>query len=320
MDNFEIKKTHKQDKNTNKPLKQKDENANNPLTKKKRKPDIPMEELLKNPDKLSNKFDDMDFESGSEYLSEGSDENVISDGKSDDQEEECIEQESFEKGVEKGKIVKSKNKNKSISKEQKGNKKVTLWDEKETKLTKDEVLEYDNEAYDMLHRSKVEWPCMSIDFVVPENFYPPMKNFYQKSSDYNLIHKDAFPYTCYLIAGSQTNNNNGYLYFMKWFNMQKTKYDDDPDMSEEESNYSDQEDPFMRFERVGIKGNVNRIKAMKNSFLTAYWSDNPTIEIADLRPLINELEINENKAKDNEDNEYKPTNKKKKIEPKKVVV
>jgi ribosome assembly protein RRB1 len=32
-------------------------------------------------------------------------------------------------------------------------------------LGKGEVLEFDNRAYEMLHRLNVEWPSMSIDFV-----------------------------------------------------------------------------------------------------------------------------------------------------------
>jgi len=32
---------------------------------------------------------------------------------------------------------------------------------------------YDSNAYDMLHRAKVEWPCLSVDFLLPERWGQP---------------------------------------------------------------------------------------------------------------------------------------------------
>ena len=45
--------------------------------------------------------------------------------------------------------------------------------------------------------------------------------------------KDKYPYSTYIISGSQTDEKDGYFYFMKWYNMRKTKYDDDSDKGEE---------------------------------------------------------------------------------------
>ena len=47
-------------------------------------------------------------------------------------------------------------------------KKPEIWDDKKEPLKEDEELEYDGSAYMMLHRSKVEWPCLSIDFMLKE--------------------------------------------------------------------------------------------------------------------------------------------------------
>jgi ribosome assembly protein RRB1 len=183
-------------------------------------------------------------------------------------------------------------------------KKVNIYDENSKK--KDEMeLDFDNEAYDMLHRSKVEWPCMTIDFLVPENFYPPIANFYNKESG-NKISKDKYPYECYLIGGAQTKTQNGNLYYMKWYNMHKTKYDDDPDKGAD-SDEEEGEEPYLKFERVQIKGNVNRLKTMKNSYLCGLWSDAPSVEIVDLRQLITDLEESNDKIK--ESLEYGLTNK-----------
>ena len=46
--------------------------------------------------------------------------------------------------------------------------KPVIWDDKKEPLKEGEELEYDGSAYVMLHRSKVEWPCLSIDYLVRE--------------------------------------------------------------------------------------------------------------------------------------------------------
>jgi len=278
----------------------------NSSTKKKRRPEESMEEILKDPDnKLSQKISKLGVDSDSEYISEGSDEDVVEDRSlnSDDYVEE--DEEEFDK------------------KQKKGVKKVNIWDEKANKLGKDEFLDFDNEAYEMLHRAKPEWPCMSIDFIMPERFFPPVKSFFCNTKDLKPVYKDDFPYTCYMVAGSQTTGYDGYLYFMKWYNMQKTKYDDDPDISLDNSHKSDQgsekEDPFMKFEKMKVSGNINRVKAMKNSYLSAYWTDKGTVELIDLRSLINKIETQQQEDIENSEL-FKPSNKKKKLNPKNISV
>ena len=41
-------------------------------------------------------------------------------------------------------------------------------------LKKGEVLDFDNSAYDMLHRLNTEWPSLSIDFVSRGSPFTPM--------------------------------------------------------------------------------------------------------------------------------------------------
>ena len=156
--------------------------------------------------------------------------------------------------------------------------KVQIWDEKQNKnlIKNNEELDFDNNAYEMLHRSKVEWPCLSIDFLIPENFEKSnIKSFYLPNSERNLT-KDKYPYTTHMIAGSQTNEKNGYLYYMKWYGMYKTKYDDDPDKGFD-SDDEEGKNPYMKYEKVKLNGNINRIKSMKNSFISALWTDSPSI-------------------------------------------
>jgi len=290
---IETSKDYKKDSNTE--------------TKKKRRPEASLEDMLKDPDtNLSQKISKLGVDSDSEYISEGSDEDVVEDKHSINSEEYMEQEKGFNK--------KKNNKN--------TNKKVNIWDEKTNKLGKDEFLDYDNEAYEMLHRAKPEWPCMSIDFIIPENFYPPVKSFFNDVKNIKQIYKDNFPYTCYMVAGSQTTGYDGFLYFMKWYNMQKTKYDDDPDVSLDNSHNSGQgserEDPFMKFEKIKVNGNINRIKALKNSYLSAYWTDRGTVELVDLRPLINEIESQ--KQEDVENSELFMPNKKRKLNPKNISI
>lgn len=35
-------------------------------------------------------------------------------------------------------------------------------------LNEDEELVYENSAYEMIHRANCEWPCLSIDVILPE--------------------------------------------------------------------------------------------------------------------------------------------------------
>ena len=43
-----------------------------------------------------------------------------------------------------------------------------IWDETKAPLQEGEELVFDNSAYQMLDRAKVEWPCLSIDILLPD--------------------------------------------------------------------------------------------------------------------------------------------------------
>lgn len=48
----------------------------------------------------------------------------------------------------------------------KGQSKKEVWDESKAPLQEGEELVFDNSAYQMLHRAKVEWPCLSLDVIL----------------------------------------------------------------------------------------------------------------------------------------------------------
>ena len=100
--------------------------------------------------------------------------------------------------------------------------KTVPWDDSKEPLKEDEELEFDSKAYQMLHRSQVEWPCLSIDVLVKDrlNFpkqessaawFPSQMNGMLNPADTTFdkrlnmdIHKtDKFPMETYFCGGSQ---------------------------------------------------------------------------------------------------------------------
>ena len=228
----------------------------------------------------------------------------IEDNELDDEEDNEIE----EKKLKKKEIKKEK------TNEDKNKIQVNLWDDKKNNNLKEgEILDYDNDAYEMLHRSKVEWPCLSVDFLLKENSsLSAVKDFYLPN-DKRKMTPDKYPYNTYIIAGSQTNEKNGYFYFMKWYNMRKTKYDDDPDKGEDEDDENEEDEkinPFMKYEKIKVNGNINRVKSMKNSSICALWIDSPSVDIIDCEELFNNIEYQEEIKVEDEENMHKPKNKK----------
>jgi len=216
------------------------------------------------------------------------------------------------------KIKKTKKEKKNVDK----NKiKVNLWDDKKnSNLKEGETLDYDNDAYEMLHRSKVEWPCLSVDFLLKENsLISAVKDFYLPN-DKRKMTSDKYPYNTYIIAGSQTNEKNGYFYFMKWYNMRKTKYDDDPEKGEDDED-DDEEDkinPFMKYEKIKVNGNINRVKSMRNSSICALWNDSPSVDIIDCEELFKNIEYKEEIRVEEDSNNNKSKKVKKDLKYKKI--
>ena len=213
--------------------------------------------------------------------------------------------------------IKIKTKEKSKEKEDKNKIKVNLWDEKKNnKLKEGEILDFDNDAYEMLHRCKVEWPCLSVDFLLKENSsLSSLKEFYLPNDKRKMI-EDKYPYSTYIISGSQTDEKNGYFYFMKWYNMRKTKYDDDSEKGDDDDNEEDEDEdkinPFMKYEKIKVNGNINRVKSMRNSSICALWNDSPSVDIIDCEELFNNIEYQDEIKVENDDENINNFNKNKK--------
>ena len=235
---------------------------------------------------------------------------------------ESIEDNEIEDDVDGEKEEKIKKTKKEEKKNVDKNKiQVNLWDDKKNNNLKEgETLDYDNDAYEMLHRSKVEWPCLSVDFLLKENsLISAVKDFYLPN-DKRKMTSDKYPYNTYIIAGSQTNEKNGYFYFMKWYNMRKTKYDDDPEKGEDDED-DDEEDkinPFMKYEKIKVNGNINRVKSMKNSSICALWNDSPSVDIIDCEELFKNIEYKEEIRVEEDSNNNKSKKIKKDLKYKKI--
>ena len=234
--------------------------------------------------------EEQNIEEGEDNLYENEDSyESVEDNEIEDDDEEEKNNNIKIKGI---KEIKKEKKNEDKNKIQ-----VNLWDDKKNdKLKEGEILDYDNNAYEMLHRSKVEWPCLSVDFLLKENsLISSVKDFYLPNDKRKMV-EDKYPYNAYIIAGSQTNEKNGYFYFMKWYNMRKTKYDDDPEKVEDDEEDDEDEDkinPFMKYEKIKVNGNINRVKSMKNSSICALWNDSPSVDIIDCEELFNNIEYKE---------------------------
>lgn len=88
-------------------------------------------------------------------------------------------------------------------------------------LKKGEILEFDNNAYDMLHRLNNEWPSLSIDFVYRDSPFVPIPS---------PIQMKKYPVEVFTVQGSYSETQSNQIYLTKWTKLHKTKYDDDPDV------------------------------------------------------------------------------------------
>ena len=121
--------------------------------------------------------------------------------------------------------------------------KPVIWDDKNEPLKEGEELEYDGSAYVMLHRTKVEWPCLSIDYLIRERCtidgIAPAETWFPKQTNGQLDpnapntmtdaarnnvlrhKKDQCPMDVYMVAGSQAEKRaDNKIYVMKWGAMQ----------------------------------------------------------------------------------------------------
>ncbi len=172
-------------------------------------------------------------------------------------------------------------------------------------------LAYDSSAYEMLHKVTLDWPCLSIDFVLPDrlNINYDLFNAGMKLPESVLVdytdpvtsqttkrHKqDKYPYTVYLVGGTQTDQKSkvsNKLYVMKWTDMYKTQYDNQSESDDDPDNLD--EDPDLLYEWVPLKSSINRVRTMNSSAVTALWTEAGEVAIYDTSALF--LKLNAKKV------------------------
>ena len=158
-----------------------------------------------------------------------------------------------------------------------------VWKGDPRRLKKDEVLDFENAAYRLFYRSSVEWSCLSLDPVpAPE------------------VCTD-FPYTVYVVSGSQAHGDTNKVYVMKWSELHRTQFDDESDSSEsgEEDDLPEGDEAVMEFEEFKHDGAVNRIRALADRGVVATWSDTGAVSVFDISTQLRKLYENGQKIKKN---------------------
>ncbi|KAJ6231090.1 glutamate-rich wd repeat-containing protein [Anaeramoeba flamelloides] len=137
-------------------------------------------------------------------------------------------------------------------------------------------LEINLEAYELYFVLKVEWPCLSFDFL---------------HDDLGIIRND-FPMTSYLITGTQSNvKEENSIMAMKLDQMYRTKFDQNENPLEDEDPNNFDDDPLVDMKKIPHLGTVNRIRSMpQQNNIVAAWSDAGQIGIYNLKKQIDALD------------------------------
>lgn len=137
-----------------------------------------------------------------------------------------------------------------------------------------EELRVDASAYDMLHRARLEWPCLSFA-VVPDAL----------GED-----RAAFPHTAYFVAGTQAEaRGQNRLLCLKMSAMHRTKHDDESDPESDDEDGAD-EDALLECQTIAHPGCVNRLKLMPQApHVCATWCEDSSVRLWDLSHQLGNL-------------------------------
>lgn len=150
-----------------------------------------------------------------------------------------------------------------------------VWRGTASQLEQDEVLDFDSKAYEMMHKLKVEWPCLSFDII----------------RDNLGAHRTKYPQTMWLVAGTQAAETDGNaLTVFKAADLHRTTYDDAESEQEEHDEDLD-EDPTVNFRELKCRAGINRVRCMPQlSHIVATWFDNATVQVWDVGRCLRAIE------------------------------
>lgn len=149
-----------------------------------------------------------------------------------------------------------------------------------------EELEFENRAYDMLHRATTEFPCLSCDFLTG------MKADHKLYKVPELQMKDTeYPLDLLAVAGSQASMpSKNRLYVLRLANLCQTKYDDDSEGgAEDEKDEIAEGNPIIMYRSIPVKGGINRVRSMMGYPIVALWTEAGQVKIYNVQPAMDEL-------------------------------
>ena len=156
-------------------------------------------------------------------------------------------------------------------------------------LPEGQHLEFSNSGYVMYHRAQTEWPCLSVDFILPG-----ISNL-QNLFNVQMLENFDYPLELYAVGGSQADfSSQNQLYIMKFMDLAKTRFDDDEvadglELEKDEKVQRDDIEPALISERFQLFAAVNRIRTMGYSPLTALMNQTGQLQIFDITKNIESL-------------------------------
>lgn len=237
------------------------------------------QELMDEKDDLEYE-DEYDDEFEKEDIEEEKSENsadYVTDSEAEE-EDKLMQQENVEVQGEKQKRMK-------LVEKKKEKQKLTPFTGTQQNLGKEEILEFENRAYDMLHRATTEFPCLSCDWLTGK------KSEYKiyKSQKDEMCPPD-YPLDLMAVAGSQASMpSRNQIYVLRFANLCQTKYDDDSERSQDEEEEVAEGNPVILQRTIPTKGAINRIRTMQGFPIVALWNEAAQVKIYDVTTAMDQL-------------------------------
>lgn len=158
-------------------------------------------------------------------------------------------------------------------------------------LPQGQYLEFSNRGYMAFHRAHTEWPCLSVDFLMPGiNTISDVKNI-------KMLEKFDYPLDLYVVSGSQAEfSGQNKLYVMRFADLAKTRFDDDEEEAAfelegaEDKEKKQDAEPVLFSERIQLYSAVNRVRSLGGSPLVAVMNQTGQCQLYDVSNNIKNLE------------------------------
>ena len=152
-------------------------------------------------------------------------------------------------------------------------------------MNPEEVLEFENRAYDMLHRATTEYACLSCDFLTGQKSSHKIYKEYK-----NEMIPTNYPMNLFAVAGSQASlPTKNQIYVLRFANLCQTKYDDDSERGDEPEEEIAEGNPVILQRTIPTKGSINRIRTMMGYPIVALWNEAAQVKIYNVQNAMDQL-------------------------------